>query len=70
MLDRLQAAWGYTNSEIWRPLFDRHRDKHPDLPIEVVRVMLVRSPGMRQIFVEAGKVLALDELRADVATLS
>jgi hypothetical protein len=68
MLDRLQAAWGYTNVEIWRPLFDRYRDKHPDLPIEVVRVMLVRPRGMRQIFVEAGKLPALDELRADVAT--
>lgn len=67
MLDRLQAAWGYTGAEIWRPLFDRYRDKYPDLPIEIVRVMLVRPPGMRQIFVEADKLLALDELRADVA---
>jgi hypothetical protein len=68
MLDRLQAAWGYTSAEIWRPLFDRYRDTHPDLPIEIVRVMLVRPRGMRQIFVEAGKLPALDELRADVAT--
>ena len=68
MLDRLQAAWGYTGAEIWRPLFDRYRDKHPDLPIEIVRVMLVRARGMRQIFVETGKIPALDELRADVAT--
>jgi hypothetical protein len=48
MLDRLQAAWVYTGAEIWRPLFDRSRDKHPDLPIEIVRVMLVRPRGMRQ----------------------
>ena len=38
MLDRLQSAWGYTSAEIWRSLFDRYRDKHPDLPIEIVRV--------------------------------
>jgi hypothetical protein len=68
MLDRLQTAWGYTNAEIWRPLFDRYRDRHPDLPIEIVRVMLVRPRGMRQIFVETGKLPVLDELRADVAT--
>jgi hypothetical protein len=68
MLDRLQAAWGYTSAEIWRPLFDRYRDKHPDLPIEIERVILVRPHGMRQIFVEAGKLPVLDELRADVAT--
>jgi hypothetical protein len=68
MLDRLQAAWGYTIAEIWRPLLDRYRDTHPDLPIEIVRVMLVRPRGMRQIFVETGKLAALDGLRADVAT--
>jgi hypothetical protein len=67
-LDRLQAAWGYTNAEIWRPLFDRYRDRHHDLPIEIVRVMLVRPRGMRRIFVETGKLPALDGLRADVAT--
>jgi hypothetical protein len=67
MLDRLQAAWGYTNAEIWRPFFNRYRDTHPDLPIEIVRVMLVRPRGMRPIFVETGKLAALDELRADVA---
>jgi hypothetical protein len=67
MSDRLQAAWGYTSAEIWRPLFDRYRDKHPDLPIEIVRVMLVRPRGMRQIFVETGKLPTLDELRSDVA---
>ena len=67
-LDRLQAAWRYTNAEIWRPLFDRFRNAHPDLPIEVVRTMLVRTRGMPQIFVEAGRVPALDKLRADVAT--
>jgi hypothetical protein len=53
MLDRLQAAWGYTNAEIWRPLFDRYRIEHPDLAIEVLRTMLVRPPGMRQIFVKS-----------------
>jgi hypothetical protein len=68
MLDRLQAAWGYTNAEIWRPLFDRYRDRHPDLTIEIVRVMLVRPRGTRQIFAETGKLPALDGLRADVAT--
>jgi hypothetical protein len=44
----------------------------PDAPgsntIEIVRVMLVRPRGIRQIFVETGKLRALDELRADVAT--
>jgi hypothetical protein len=67
-LDRLQAAWRYTNAEVWRPLFDRFREAHPDLPIEVMRTMLVRPRGMRQIFVEAGQQPALDKLRADVAT--
>ena len=57
-----------TGAEIWRPLFDRYRDTHPDLPIVIVRVMLVRPRGMRQIFVDTGKIPALDELRADVAT--
>jgi len=68
-LDRLQAAWRYTNAEIWRPLFDRFRNKHPDLPITVMRTMLDRSPGMRQIFVEPGQSAALDRLRSDVATI-
>jgi hypothetical protein len=36
-LDRLQTAWPYTNAELWRPLFDRFRDAHADLPIEVMR---------------------------------
>jgi hypothetical protein len=67
-LERLQAAWRYANAEIWRPLFDRFRTEHADLPIEVVRTMLVRTRGMSQIFVEAGRVPALDKLRADVAT--
>jgi hypothetical protein len=67
-VDRLQAAWRYTNAEIWRALFDRFRDAHPDLPIEVVRTMLVRTRGMPQIFVEPGCVSALDKLRTDVAT--
>ncbi len=67
-LDRLQAAWHYTNGEIWRPLFDRFRDAHPDLPIEIVRTMLVRPRGMKQIFVEPGHAPALDKLRSDVAT--
>lgn len=67
MLDRLQAAWSYTNAEIWRPLFSRYREKHPDLAIEVVRTMLVRPRGLRQIFVETGQYPALDSLRADVA---
>ena len=67
-LDRLQAAWHYTNAEIWRPLFDRFRAEHPDLPIAVVRTMLDRPLGMRQIFVEKSQLIALDKLRADVAT--
>jgi hypothetical protein len=65
-LDRLQAAWRYTGAELWRPLFDRYRDAHPDLPIQVVRTMLVRPRGMRPIFVEPGQIAAVDQLRADV----
>ena len=67
-LDRLQAAWRHTNGEIWRPLFNRFRDAHPDLTIEVVRTMLVRTRGIPQIFVEPGRVPALDKLRGDIAT--
>ncbi|MGO4728184.1 MULTISPECIES: hypothetical protein [unclassified Inquilinus] len=66
--DRVQAAWHYINREVWRPLFNRFRDAHPDLPIEVVRTMLVRTRGMPQIFVEPGLAPALDRLRGDVAT--
>jgi hypothetical protein len=42
--------------------------KHPNLATEVVRAMLVRLPGMRQIFVEGAQHPSLDRLRADVAT--
>lgn len=66
-LDRLQTVWRYTSAEVWRPLFDRFHETHADLPIEVVRTMLVRPRGMRQIFVPEGQVPALDTLRADVA---
>jgi hypothetical protein len=52
-LDRLQAAWRYTNAEVWRPLFDRFREAHPDLPIEVMRTMLVRPRGGSIDFCEA-----------------
>jgi hypothetical protein len=67
-LDGLQASWRYAIGEIWRPLFGRFRDAHPDLPIEIMRTMLVRPRGMRQIFVETEKFRALDKLRSDVAT--
>jgi hypothetical protein len=66
-LDRLQTVWRYTSAEVWRPLFDRFHETHADLPIEVVRTMLVRPRGMRQIFVPEGDAPALDTLRADVA---
>lgn len=65
ILDRLQTAWLYTTAEIWRPLFDRYQAAHPDLPIAVMRTMLVRPRGMRQIFVETGYSPALDPLRED-----
>jgi hypothetical protein len=68
MLDRLQAAWRYTSAELWRPLFDRYRASHPDLPIQVMRPILVRPRGMRPIFVDAGRIASLDQLRADVDT--
>src|SRR5215467_5241037 len=65
---RLQAAWSYCNAEIWRPLFDRHQNAHPDLPMETARVMLVRPRPMRPIFVEAKHFSALDNMRDDAAT--
>lgn len=65
--DRLQAAWRYVNAELWRPLFKRFDQLHPDLPIAVARSMLVR-PAMRPLFVGTGVYPALDSLRADVAT--
>ncbi len=65
--DRLQAAWRYVNAELWRPLFKRFEQFHPDLPIAVARSMLVR-PTMRPLFVATGVYPALDNLRADVAT--
>ena len=68
MLGRLQAAWVYSNAEVWRSLFDRFMDIYPDLPIEIARCLLVRPRPMRQIFVEAGRYTPLDKMRADVAT--
>lgn len=65
--DRMQAAWHYISAEIWRPLFRRFATDHPDLPIEIVRTMLVRR-RMAEIFVETGRYDALDALRADAAT--
>ena len=65
---RLQAAWRYSNAEIWRPLFERYQDTHPDLPIETARAMLVRPRPMRQIFVEGKRFTALDKMRTDAAT--
>lgn len=65
--DRLQAAWRYVAAEIWRPLFKRFDAQHPDLPIEIVRTMLVRPRGMTSIFVDQGRFDALDALRADAA---
>lgn len=66
--DRLQAAWRYTGAELWRPLFAQFADAHPDLPVEIVRTLLVRPRGMATIFVSAGRYPALDALRADAAT--
>lgn len=66
--DRLQTAWRYTGTELWRPLFALFATAHPDLPIEVVRTLLVRPRGMAAIFVDAGRYPALDMLRADAAT--
>lgn len=66
--DRLQTAWRYTGTELWRPLFVQFAAAHPDLPVEVVRTLLVRPRGMAAIFVEAGHYPALDALRADAAT--
>jgi hypothetical protein len=65
--DRLQASWRYANAEVWRPLQERFRDAHPDLPIEIVRTMLVRPAQLAQIFVQKGDDPALDALRADAA---
>jgi len=64
--DRLQAAWRYTGAELWRPLFDRYRGAHSDLPIQVVRTMLVRPRGMSPIFAGAGRIASLDQLRGDI----
>jgi hypothetical protein len=66
--DRLQAAWRYIGAELWRPLFAQFGHSHPDLPVEIVRTLLVRPRGMAQIFVEAGRYPALDALHADAAT--
>jgi len=66
--DRLQAAWRYTSAELWRPLFAHFATAHPDLPVEVVRAVLVRPRGMAPIFVAAGQYPVLDGLRADAAT--
>ena len=66
--DRLQAAWHYTRAEIWRPLFAQFKDDHPDLPIPIVRALLVRPRGMSPIFIDAGHHPALDALRKDEAT--
>lgn len=68
MIDRLQASWRYTNSEVWRPLQDRFHSYHPDLPIEIVRTILVRPAPMAQILLDQGQDAALDVLRGDVAT--
>jgi len=65
--DRLQSAWRYVAGEIWRPLVKRFQAEHPDLPIEIVRTMLVRPRGMTSIFVGQGCFGALDTLRADAA---
>ncbi|WP_215763842.1 hypothetical protein [Gluconobacter sp. P1D12_c] len=66
--DRLQSAWRYTGAELWRPLFAQFADAHPDLPVEIVRTLLVRPRGMATIFVDAGRYSALDALRVDAAT--
>lgn len=66
--DRLQVAWRYTGAELWRPLFLQFAEAHPDLPVEIVRTLLVRPRGMATIFVNAGRYSALDALRADAAT--
>ncbi|MFG1238170.1 hypothetical protein V5F63_13325 [Xanthobacter autotrophicus DSM 597] len=66
--DRLQAAWRYVGAELWRPLFAQFGHAHPDLPVEIVRTLLVRPRGMAQIFVEAGRYPTLDALHADAAT--
>lgn len=66
--DRLQAAWRYTGAELWRPLFAQFANAHPDLPVEIVRTLLVRPRGMATIFVDVGRYPALDALRADAAT--
>src|SRR5262245_53906608 len=67
-MGRLQAAWSYCNAEVWRPLFDRYQDAHPDLPMETARAMLVRPRPMRAIFVQAERFSALDKMRDDAAT--
>lgn len=66
--DRLQTAWRYTGTELWRPLFGQFAEANPDLPVEIVRTLLVRPRGMAAIFVDAGRFPVLDSLRADAAT--
>jgi len=66
MTDRLQAAWRYAPAEIWRPLFDRFAEEHPDLPIAVVRTLLDRPRASAPILVAPGQQAALDVLRKDV----
>jgi len=65
---RLQAAWRYCNAEIWRPLFDRYQNAHPDMPMETARAMFVRPRPIRPIFVKAERFSALDKMRDDAAT--
>jgi hypothetical protein len=66
--DRLQTAWHYSGTELWRPLFAQFAAAHPDLSVEVVRTLLVRPRGMAAIFVAADRYPTLDALRADAAT--
>lgn len=47
---------------------ERFRRDHPDLPIEIVRTMLVRPAQLPQIFVRTGDDEELDALRSDIAT--
>lgn len=67
-IDRLQAAWRYAGTELWRPLFAQFADAHTDLPVVVVRTLLIRPRGMATIFVDAGQYPVLDALRGDAAT--
>lgn len=69
MTDRLKSAWRYMGVEIWRPLFNRFKQMHEDLPIAVMRAMLDRPHGSSAVLIGPGQDKKLDAVRADIARI-